>query len=103
MEVQAVRSGPRHTGGMKLPRVPCPRCSRPIAAGPVSGRISKGRLWRHDDHGMLRMPDSPLVSCPGSLTVVDMPLPARQLEIDVSPGTAAENKEPDVERTMALF
>ncbi|NGO66794.1 hypothetical protein [Streptomyces boncukensis] len=85
---------------MKLPRVPCPRCGRPTAAGPVAGRISKGRLWRHDDPGMLRVPDGPLVSCSGSLSLVDMPLPGRQLELDVEP---EELSDVEPEPTMALF
>ena len=88
---------------MKLPRVPCPRCDRPTAVGPVAGRLSKGRLWRHDDPAVRRAPNEPLVSCPGSLDIVDMPLPGTQLEFDVeetSPGAAADG-EP--ESTMPLF
>ncbi|WP_180930983.1 hypothetical protein [Streptomyces sp. AJS327] len=49
---------------------------------------------------MLRVPDWPLVSCSGSLDLVDMPLPGRQLELDVEPQEQA-NVEP--EPTMALF
>ncbi|WP_433856666.1 hypothetical protein [Streptomyces kronopolitis] len=88
---------------MKLPKATCPRCSRPIAAGPVSGRISKGRIWRHDEPGVLRVPGEPLVSCPGSLEIVEMPLPGRQLEFDTLetvPGEAAAQGE---EQPMALF
>ncbi|MFI9026314.1 hypothetical protein [Streptomyces sp. NPDC053560] len=86
---------------MKLPKAHCPRCSRPIAARPVPGRISKGRLWRHDDTGVLRIPGEPLVSCPGSLEMIEMPLPARQLELDVSELPCADVV--DDEMTAALF
>ncbi|MEV6565877.1 hypothetical protein [Streptomyces kronopolitis] len=90
---------------MKMPKVPCPRCRRDIAAGPVTGRLSKGRIWRHDDPGMLRVPDEPLVSCPGSLSIVDMPLPGRQLEIDMDEVAPADDVGTGQreEQTMALF
>lgn len=67
---------------MKLPRLPCTRCGRPTAAGPVAGRTSKGRMWRHDVPGQTREPGSALVSCIGSLDIVDLPQFGRQLELD---------------------
>ncbi|MFJ9729516.1 hypothetical protein ACIRP3_43005 [Streptomyces sp. NPDC101209] len=60
---------------MKLPRIECQDCRRHIAVGPVAGRLGKCRMWRHDP------PSSALVSCTGSLSIVDLPLPARQLEL----------------------
>ncbi|WP_435197731.1 hypothetical protein [Streptomyces sioyaensis] len=88
-----------------MPKVPCPRCHREIAAGPVSGRLSKGRVWRHDEPGMLRVPDEPLVSCPGSLAIVDVPLPGRQLELDIdaaAPVDGGSIRQRD-ESALALF
>jgi len=81
---------------MKLPRMECPDCGRPIAAGPVAGRISKGRLWRHDPPGQPRAPGGPLVSCGGSLRLVDLPTRDRQLELAVPEpvGPAAEERDP---------
>ncbi|MFF4292102.1 hypothetical protein ACFY0N_00425 [Streptomyces vinaceus] len=82
---------------MKLPRVHCGKCGRPVAAGPVAGRISKGRLWRHDAPGIRRDSDGVLVSCAGSLELVDIQLPAAQLELDLgefgTEGTAGEPVE----------
>ncbi|KPI33280.1 hypothetical protein OV450_1368 [Actinobacteria bacterium OV450] len=68
---------------MKLPRVECGKCGRPVAAGPVAGRISKGRLWRHDAPGIRRDADGVLVSCAGSLELVDIELPVAQLMFDL--------------------
>lgn len=88
---------------MKLPRVRCEKCERPIAAGPVAGRLSKGRVWRHDPPREHRDPDRRLVSCGGSLNIVDLPRPGVQMEFDIpgaDPGPAAE---PDETETMALF
>lgn len=72
--------GPGHTGHMKLPRVECPNCRRGIAAGPVAGHLSKGRVWRHDPP-QHREPGHPLVSCDGSLLVVDLPYGQTALDI----------------------
>ncbi|MGA5599625.1 hypothetical protein ACPCUF_01065 [Streptomyces griseoincarnatus] len=66
---------------MKLPRIECRDCGRSIAAGPVAGRLTKGRLCRHDPPGRRHHTDGALVSCPGSLAVVDLPQPAEQLEL----------------------
>lgn len=66
---------------MKLPRVNCPTCGRPIAAGPVAGALGKGRLWRHDEPGMRAEYQGALVSCADSLAVVDLPTGAHQLEL----------------------
>ncbi|MER7477420.1 hypothetical protein ABTX60_07155 [Streptomyces sp. NPDC126510] len=63
-----------------MPRIECRACGRHIAAGPVAGRLSKGRLWRHDPPEGRNLYDGSLVSCPGSLSIVDLPLPTRQLE-----------------------
>ncbi|MFC8075049.1 hypothetical protein ACFUN8_05875 [Streptomyces sp. NPDC057307] len=63
---------------MKLPRVNCAVCDRAIAAGPVAGQIRRGRVWRHDAPGARRGADGSLVSCPGSLGIVDMPMPGEQ-------------------------
>ncbi|GGZ73239.1 hypothetical protein ACFOOM_00930 [Streptomyces echinoruber] len=82
---------------MKLPRVECSACGRSIAAGPVAGRLSKGRVWRHDPPG--RPPGSALVSCLGSLAIVDLPLPARQMELPADPG----EPDPDGADALPLF
>ncbi|MFC8332745.1 hypothetical protein [Streptomyces olivaceus] len=67
----------------KLPRVECPQCTRAIAAGLVAGRLTKGRLWRHDAPDARRGPDGTLVSCAGSLAIVDLPTTGVQLAIDL--------------------
>ncbi|WP_374230043.1 hypothetical protein [Streptomyces sp. OfavH-34-F] len=78
---------------MKLPRVECPECGRDIAVGPVAGRLTKGRLWRHDAPGNRRDENGALVSCAASLTIVDWPTSGLQLEIDVeSPDTPAPSQ-----------
>lgn len=64
---------------MKYPLVRCETCGRPIAAGPVAGRLSKGRVWRHDPPAARRAPGRPLVSCAGSLQVVDLPVGQMEL------------------------
>ncbi|MFC9604559.1 hypothetical protein ACFTTN_14005 [Streptomyces niveus] len=82
---------------MKLPRVECPSCTRSIAAGMVAGRLSKGRIWRHDAPDARRDADGHLLSCAGSLKIVD--LPYGQMEIEIG--------EPETETApadaMALF
>ncbi|RKN39719.1 hypothetical protein D7294_19950 [Streptomyces hoynatensis] len=70
-----------------MPRVECPCCHRQIAAAPVSGAPRTGRLWRHDQPGTRRSEDGSLLSCPGSLHLVELPLPARE------PGAAAAQLE----------
>ncbi|MGW1539754.1 hypothetical protein ACWCPM_05675 [Streptomyces sp. NPDC002309] len=85
---------------MKMPRVECPCCARPIAAGIVAGRPGKGRLWRHDPTERPELFGDALVSCSGSLEIVHLPAPA-QLEL-------VEADEPEAEPvgplgTMALF
>lgn len=85
---------------MKLPRVPCTTCGRPIAAGPVAGRLSKGRIWRHDPPAARRDPGRPLVSCAGSLEVVD--LPVGQMEIPIEEPDE-EQSEPGAVNTPQLF
>ncbi|MEV6949995.1 hypothetical protein AB0N07_50640 [Streptomyces sp. NPDC051172] len=85
---------------MKLPRVECGSCQRQVAAGMVAGRPSKGRIWRHDPPGMRSMYGGSLVSCAGSLVIVDLPLPAQQLEF---PDAADELADVDGAEEMALF
>ncbi|MGA5497717.1 hypothetical protein ACPCSP_25470 [Streptomyces cinereoruber] len=80
---------------MKLPRVHCEKCDRPIAAGPVAGRLSKGRLWRHDPPNMRELHPGELVSCAGSLAIVD--LPVGQMEL-VSDDDLERASEPDDEQ-----
>jgi hypothetical protein len=83
---------------VKMPRIECQDCGRGIAAGPVAGRPGKGRLWRHDPPGQSRLYGTALVSCPGSLAIVDLPLLARQLEL-----AEAVETDPDGISTVALF
>lgn len=78
---------------MKLPRVNCAACDRAIAAGPVAGQLRKARVWRHDAPGARRDPDGSLVSCPGSLVTVDLPLPGEQPLFDL-PGPEADETDP---------
>jgi hypothetical protein len=82
---------------MKLPRVHCPSCERPVAARPVPGQLTKGTVWRHDAPTLRRDTDGRLLSCGGSLEVVDLPIPGQQLTFDV------ETPEPEPLDTMALF
>ncbi|MER6884051.1 hypothetical protein [Streptomyces althioticus] len=90
---------------MKMPRVVCPECERHIAAGMVAGRPGKGRLWRHDPTERPELFGDALVSCTGSLEIVDLPTPGEQLEFP-----AVDEPQPEPERepvgpmgTMALF
>ncbi|WP_340375947.1 hypothetical protein U5640_12770 [Streptomyces sp. SS7] len=85
---------------MKLPRVECGSCQRQVAAGMVAGRPSKGRIWRHDPPGMRSMYGGSLVSCAGSLVIVDLPLPTQQLEF---PDAADELADVDGAEEIALF
>lgn len=80
-----------------MPRTECQACGRGIAAGPVAGRPSKGRVWRHDPPQRSGLHGDALVSCPGSLRIVDLPLPARQLELTADPEDA------DAVEAIALF
>ncbi|MFE4957089.1 hypothetical protein ACFRCW_24120 [Streptomyces sp. NPDC056653] len=78
--------------------MPCATCERPIAAGPVAGSLSKGRICRHDAPGARRDADGSLISCRGSLEIVDLPMPDQQLEFD------AEEPQPEADETApALF
>ncbi|MEU1852917.1 hypothetical protein ABZ499_27540 [Streptomyces sp. NPDC019990] len=91
---------------MKMPRVECPECERRIAAGMVAGRPGKGRLWRHDPTERSELFGDALVSCTGSLGIVDLPAPV-QLEFE-EPDEPAE-QEPAAEAlvgplgTLAMF
>lgn len=78
---------------MKLPRVECPSCTRTIAAGMVAGRLSKGRIWRHDAPESRRDAEGHLLSCAGSLEIVDLPygqmeFPVAEPEPDAAPADA---------------
>ncbi|MGW2444971.1 hypothetical protein [Streptomyces sp. NPDC001675] len=42
------------------------------AIGSVAGRLSKGRLWPHDAPDARRDADGHLLSCAGSLEIVDL-------------------------------
>lgn len=87
---------------MKLPRIDCQDCGRPIAAGPVAGRLTKGRLARHDPLERRALYGTALVSCPGSLAIVDLPQPTRQLELP-EPEPAGPDLDPDGMETVPLF
>ncbi|MGW6456533.1 hypothetical protein ACWF94_11520 [Streptomyces sp. NPDC055078] len=82
---------------MKLPRVECPSCTRSIAAGMVAGRLSKGRIWRHDAPNARRDADGHLLSCAGSLEIVDLPYGQIEIEAEV-PATVTADAD-----AMALF
>lgn len=99
-----MRHGPvRHTGGVKLPRVECPKCRRPTAVAPMAGSLTKGRLWRHDDASARRDPEGFLVSCSESLSTVDLPEAGRQMELDLDVPDPADAPEPEPLDTLALF
>ncbi|MGY3199726.1 hypothetical protein [Streptomyces sp. TE5632] len=75
-----------------------------IAAGHVAGAPAKGRLWRHDPAERPSGFGDALVSCTGSLEIVNLPRPGEQLEIDLSLEPDADELEPDPQlETIALF
>lgn len=87
-----------------MPRVECPQCERHIAAGIVAGRPGKGRIWRHDPTERPELFGDALVSCSGSLEIVDLPSPV-QLEFE-EPAESAEPAEEDPVGplgTLAMF
>ncbi|MYX39045.1 MULTISPECIES: hypothetical protein [unclassified Streptomyces] len=84
---------------MKLPRISCPTCGRPIAAGPVAGRLGRGRLRRHDEPGMREDFAGVLVSCSGSRAVVDLPADG-DLQLELG---ADESGHVDDEDALPLF
>ncbi|MFJ3249083.1 hypothetical protein [Streptomyces sp. NPDC086782] len=86
---------------MKMPRVECGACGRSVAAGMVAGRPSKGRLWRHDPPDRRAQFGDSLVSCSGSLALVDLPVPGEQLELQLVPVEPVE--DPDDLDMIALF
>lgn len=96
------RAGRRHTGRVKLPRVECPCCQRFIAAGIVAGAPSKGRLWRHDPPERPARFGDALVSCDGSLDIVDLPTAGAQMEF-AEPEEAAAGEPVGPMGTVALF
>ncbi|MFF4173041.1 hypothetical protein [Streptomyces sp. NPDC001744] len=83
---------------MKLPRIPCGTCGRPIAAGPVAGRLGKGRVARHDAPGMRARNPGALVSCRGSLAIVD--LPVGQMEFPLDETGPEEASVPDAQPVL---
>ncbi|MFF7603226.1 hypothetical protein [Streptomyces mirabilis] len=88
---------------MKMPRVECPCCTRRIAAGIVAGRPGKGRLWRHDPNERSREFGDVLVSCTGSLEIVDLPVLGEQLRLFAGEEPVdVQNAADDIE-SMALF
>ncbi|MEU7323402.1 hypothetical protein ABZ682_23050 [Streptomyces griseoviridis] len=90
---------------MKMPRLECAFCSRSIAAGMVAGRPGKGRIWRHDPEERPEMFGDALVSCAGSLAIVDLPTPGAQLEFEERHEAADGTDTPaaDSLATPALF
>ncbi|MFF3730204.1 hypothetical protein ACFYXM_07755 [Streptomyces sp. NPDC002476] len=83
---------------MKLPRVKCPECEREVAARPVSGTLSKGHVWRHDAPDMRAKHPDELVSCGGSLEIVDLPVGQMELPVDepeeAAPAGASDDGAP---------
>lgn len=69
----------------------------------MAGSPAKGRLWRHDPTERPELFGDALVSCAGSLEIVDLPVPGVQLEF-----TDVDEPQPEAEPvgpmgTMALF
>lgn len=81
-----------------MSRIECACCGRKI----VAGSPGKGRLWRHDPTERPSEFGDVLVSCTGSLDIVDLPRPGEQLEIDLDLDPAEPEEAANVE-TMALF
>ncbi|WP_146238358.1 hypothetical protein [Streptomyces sp. Act143] len=88
---------------MKMPRVECEFCQRSIAAGIVAGRPSKGRLWRHDPTERPELFGDALVSCAGSLAIVDLPGPGAQLEFVEAEDEPAGEEPVGSLGTLAMF
>lgn len=84
-------------------RVECEFCQRRIAAGLVAGRPIKGRLWRHDPMERLEVFGDAVVSCEGSLAIVDLLGPGAQMEFMEFDEPAAEEEPVGPLGTMALF
>ncbi|MFF5968251.1 hypothetical protein ACFY64_31915 [Streptomyces collinus] len=88
---------------MKMPRVECATCRRKIAAGIVAGAPTKGRLWRHDPNERSSEFGDVLVSCTGSLEIVDLPRPGEQLALDLVLDDDQLETPPQGIDTIALF
>ncbi|WP_158012996.1 hypothetical protein [Streptomyces sp. Root369] len=89
---------------MKMPQVECPCCTRMIAAGIVAGAPSKGRIWRHDPLERPSQFGDALVSCDGSLEIIDLKLPGVQMELgDDEPEPESETGPNGPLGTVALF
>ncbi|GGZ81697.1 MULTISPECIES: hypothetical protein [Streptomyces] len=87
-----------------MPRVECKVCGRGIAAGLVAGRPAKGRVWRHDPTEQPSGIGDFLVSCTGSLEIVDLPRPGEQLALDLGVDTDELEDAPlEGIDTIALF
>jgi hypothetical protein len=67
----------------------------------VAGAPSKGRVWRHDPPERPARFGDALVSCDGSLDIIDLPTPGAQLEFVEVPDDEDEAVGPL--GTMALF
>lgn len=70
----------------------------------VAGRPKKGRLGRHDPTEQPSEFGGALVSCTGSLAIVDLPVPGEQLALQL--GLETDDGDDWVERridTIALF
>lgn len=78
-------------------------CGRRVAAGIVAGRPSKGRLWRHDPPQVRSLYGGSLVSCTGSLGIVDLPKPGEQLRLFAGEESADVRNAADDIESMALF
>jgi hypothetical protein len=75
----------------------------------VAGSPGKGRLWRHDPTERPEVFGDALVSCTGSLEIVDLPRAGEQLALRLGPGIdeeagedAGDQADPAI-GTIALF
>lgn len=64
----------------------------------VAGQPGKGRLWRHDPPERRSLYGDSLVSCPGSLSIVPLPVPGEQLQL-----VRVETPDVDAMETIVLF
>ena len=68
----------------------------------MAGRPSKGRLWRHDPTERPEIFGDALVSCAGSLEIVDLPVSGEQLALDLGLDDGEPDAAPGID-TIALF
>jgi hypothetical protein len=69
----------------------------------VAGRPGKGRLWRHDPTERPELFGDALVSCSGSLEIVDLPVGGVQLEFDQGDEPEPEQEPAGPLGTLAMF